>query len=292
MDDCDRRESRIRSFFADRKFVHVWPGVCQDETIVDAHIDPVDWMHHDRQRFLQSSPEYAMKRMLADGSGSIYSLGPVFRDHELGDWHRFEFTMLEWYEIDVDMIGGMATTEALSHRVFGDRPVDRISYREAFKDALNLDPIETDIDELRRNIRDANLAASLTSRDDLLDVLLSEQIQPKFTKPTLLFDYPITQAALAEPSPRDDRCASRFEWFVDGVELGNGYQELRDADELIRRTEVNNRRRVATGREPLPPPKRLIDAMRRGLPACSGVAVGLDRLHAVARGETRLPETT
>lgn len=283
---------KIRNFFDRRDFIEVWPRCITSHCVVDPYIDPLETVVRaggDRVRqFLQPSPEAEMKRMLADRSGSIYSIGPAFRDDESGDWHRPEFTMLEWYEVGADMRGGIETISDLSALVLGS-PCRVMSYRDAFAAVTSVDPIEASTGSLAALVGDADLARSLGEhRDDVLDVVMSTRIMPTLIEPTIIHDYPLSQAALAKPSERDENCAARFEWFAGGVELGNGYDELLDVDELINRTKIANERRIAAGREALPPPTPLIDAMRRGLPAAAGVAVGIDRLLMVASGECRI----
>lgn len=268
----------LRRTLTDRGILEIDASCLDDDCVIDPYIDPIAV----GDRFLQTSPEAVMKRMLAAGSGSIFSLGPVFRDGEHGRQHRTEFTMLEWYEVDATDEDIWRTVDAMTTR-FGQRTCERISYRDLFRRTVDVDPIDGSIRQLRRAVPDADLADRLKDdRDGLCDAVMSLSIQPTLIGPTIVHDYPLSQAALARPSTRDPQCAARFEWFVGGVELGNGYDELTDADELVRRGEAANRRRVESGRFPLPPPERLIDAMRRGLPPCAGMAVGVERMMIAA----------
>ena len=284
--------AQTRRFFDDNGFIEVQPRCVTQQCVVDPYIDPLETMVRTaggRQRhFLQPSPEAEMKQLLAGGSGSIYAIGPAFRDDESGPHHRPEFTMLEWYEVGADGRGGISRISALSECILG-RPCHTVSYRDLFTGSVGLDPIDSSPQTIATLIEDASLAASLgDDRDDILDAVLSLTIMPTLVQPTIVYDYPISQAALAKPSANDDQCAARFEWFAAGVELGNGYDELLDADVLVQRTDQANVRRVAAGRSELPPPASLIQTMRRGMPASAGVAVGLDRLLMVADGETSL----
>ncbi|MEM1224775.1 MAG: EF-P lysine aminoacylase EpmA [Planctomycetota bacterium] len=299
----------LREFFDSRGFLEVQPPCLADDCVVDAYLDPLQ-VHRDSggdldsspdmvgsssmttSWYLQTSPESAMKQMLADGAPSIYSIGPVFRSGEQGPLHRVEFTMLEWYEL-----GGTAATaiELLKQMAKEFLAVDAAvdTYRDLFLRHADLDPLEAPIESLvsRAAESDAALARSLRNdRDGLLDVILSQVIQPRLADAgsLVLTHYPRTQAALAKHSAVDPRCAERFEWFHQGIELANGYDELTDAEELVRRFEINNQTRVQQGRQPLPVETRLVRAMRSGMPACSGVAVGVDRLHMVIEGHRRL----
>jgi elongation factor P--(R)-beta-lysine ligase len=277
---------RVRSFFDAAGFLEVQPNCLEPECVIDPYIDPVSvgrdqhqLAHLDDQRlYLQTSPEAAMKRMLVEGSGSIYSLGPVFRAGEWGNHHRIEFTMLEWYEVEAGKWDGIQTLQRFSSSILGGTCA-AIAYVEAFKMHAGIDPIEASLDDLIAKIDDRSLTDSMgADRDGLLDIILSDHVQPKLIDPVVVYDYPVSQAALANVSSDDPRCAGRFEWFASGVELGNGYDELRDADVLLQRSALANEKRRLAGRTTLPHPQSLISAMRRGLPKSSGVAVGFDRL--------------
>lgn len=244
--------------------------------------------------FLQTSPEFAMKRLLAMGVGSMYSLGPVFRAGERSPRHNIEFTMLEWYVVGASMDHVMDQTIQLLAITLGAVSPRKVTYRELFKQSLGFDPIDADLSRLEREVAlvDASLARSLAGqRDELLDVLMTERIEPTIAGETVLIHhYPLSQAALARPSQDDPQTAERFELIVHGLELANGYGELLDADELISRNAVNNQKRAATGRRPLPVDSRLVTAMRAGLPACSGVALGFDRLMMLAMGTSEIAD--
>jgi lysyl-tRNA synthetase class 2 len=289
----------LRQFFDDRGFLEVQPPCLSRDCIVDAFIDPIEvatsqlqvGLVHPPQYYLQTSPELAMKRMLAAGAPSIYSLGPVFRAGEVGANHNPEFTMLEWYQVNADLNDGIQLLGELATRMLQRDTYDVITYRELFLDCLGLDPIEADIGELHGHVRkvDASLAASIgDDRDALLDVLLSQCVQPTLgiDRPVIVKNYPLSQAALARPAEDDATCAARYELFAGGLELANGYDELRDANVLSERFRQTDRRRVAAGRKALtrenPWREREISA---GLPPCTGVALGVDRLLMVVLGK-------
>lgn len=290
----DRAEllRETRRFFDDRGFYEIQPPCLSRDCVVDAYLDPVtvdrrelgisDPRLPDRF-YLQTSPESAMKRMLAGGAPSIYSIGPVFRGGEAGRLHNVEFTMLEWYEIEGDGESAMRLTADYVVQVLAADGCDRVSYRDAFVNHVGIDPIEATTAELNRLVQDLDdsLAASVANdRDEMLDVLLSALIAPQLgiERPLLLTDYPLSQAALAKPSDHDPFCAARFELYVKGVELANGYDELLDAGVMRKRFDENNAKRERAGRDALIAETTLVKAMRKGLPPCSGVALGVDRL--------------
>jgi len=291
-----------RQFFDNAGFIEIQPPCLSADNVVDAHIDPVEVtgaalglppgsMGHgsiDDVYYLQSSPEFAMKRLLAGGIGSIYSLGPVFRAGERSKRHNIEFTMLEWYDVGASMDDAIRQTIDLFQQAVPGKPVRVVTYRELFMQVLGMDPVSCALDDVASLVADvdAHLASTIDhDRDAMLDVLLTERIEPKILHESVLIkNYPISQAALARRSDVDPETAERFELIAEGLELANGYGELLDADELYARALSSNERRVATGRRPLRPTSRMLDAMRSGLPACAGVAMGFDRLVMLAIG--------
>ncbi|MFG0264514.1 MAG: EF-P lysine aminoacylase EpmA [Rhodopirellula sp. JB055] len=289
----------LRRFFDSRGLIEVQPPCLSRDCVVDAFLDPIEvdgaqvgldgGPDSPPKFYLQTSPESAMKRMLAEGAPSIYAITPVFRKGEVGARHNVEFSMLEWYEVGGDASSAIEMLGNLAVEILNTPAFRTISYREAFQCHLGFDPVEIAIDDLRDQVArlDESLALSIgPDRDALLDVLLSERIEPSLANdtPTILTRYPVTQAALAKPCEDDPDCAERFELFYRGVELANGYDELLDADELQRRYELSNQIRVAHGRSPLSVDTTLLAAMRQGLPACSGVALGVDRLLMLRTG--------
>lgn len=293
---------KLRNFFDDRGFHEVQPPCLMRQCIADTHIEPiaisgqvvtgrqVDQGENDERFFLQTSPELAMKRMLAAGSGSIYAIVPVFRSGEMGDQHNVEFTMLEWYEVGADANAEISLLAELAKLIFAVDRCEVRTYRELFQQQLSVDPIDAPLEKLSQLVEliDPSLARAFASdRDGMLDVLMSQQLQPTMGQdaPVIIRDYPITQAALARASDDDPQCALRFELFYRGIELANGYDELRDADVLLSRSQLVNTQRVALGRSAIPIPTDLIDAMRSGLPQCAGVAMGVDRLMMIRSGK-------
>ncbi len=294
----------VRQFFDNREFYEVQPPCLSADCVVDAYIDPIVIEAQrlqlpspiGRERFfLQSSPESAMKRMLVAGAPSIYSIGPVFRAGEHGPLHNLEFTMLEWYHLQADVETEIELLRAFACEMLGASECDSIRYADAFCQHLGVHPLDASLDELFDCAAeiDEHLAESMRGdRDAMLDFLLSEKIQPKLglDRPLVLRDYPASQAALANVASDDARFAARFELYYQGTELANGYEELLDAEELVRRAHENNTRRIQSGRVALPVETSLVRAMRQGLPACSGVALGLDRLLMLRVGASTLAE--
>jgi lysyl-tRNA synthetase class 2 len=204
--------------------------------------------------------------------------------------------MLEWYEVGADLHDGIRLLGTLTAQVLGCDGYDVTTYRQLFIDSVGFDPIDVELDRLQAHVGniDPMLVASIgDDRDSLLDVLISQQIGPTLgvERPLIVKNYPLSQAALARPSDDDPQCAARFELFAAGLELANGYDELRDRDELLRRLAHNDRRRVDSGREPLwRSNDSLLRAISEDLPACAGVALGVDRLLMVRTGKKTIGE--
>ena len=244
----------------------------------------------DGVRYLQSSPEFAMKRMLAAGFPDIYFIGKVFRDGEAGCRHQPEFTMIEWYRLGFDLEAIVNDGERLMGALLGDgilrEPAVRLSYCEAFERYLGVDPLSADVDLLADVAgADASLRQSIgRSRDAWLDLLLATKVAPLFPRDRLvtLYHYPASQAALSQLEPKNPRFARRFEFFAGDLEIANGYVELTDPKEQRRRIEEDRQRRASAGRPAHEADERLLAALDAGLPACAGIALGLDRLLMLA----------
>lgn len=294
---------RTRAFFEARGFLEVETPLLSADVVVDRHLDPLAVVMFDDPRrptegprwWLQTSPEFGMKRLLAAGAQAIYQVTRAFRGGEAGALHNPEFTMLEWYRVGDDYGAGIDLLAALAGELLAAPRIDRVTYRQAFLDHLRLDPHQAPIDELRRAAQ--QLATHppdypADDRDSWLNFLLAVGVEPHLgvERPVILCDYPASQAALAQVRPDDPPVAERFELYVRGIELANGYHELLDPATLRRRNVVQNDQRAADGRPRLPESSRLLSAMEAGLPACCGVALGFDRLVLIAAGATRLSE--
>jgi lysyl-tRNA synthetase class 2 len=287
---------RVREFFDARGFLEVQTPILSGDTVVDRHIDPF-WLEEGGQRWwLQTSPEFAMKRLLASGAGSIYQITPVFRREELGPLHNPEFTMVEWYQVGAGQEQGLELLGDLAQATLGGPPAERLTYAEAFRRHVGLDPHTAEPDELVHMARRLEVVAPESfrtdDRDGWLDLLLVERVQPHLgvDRPTILYEYPASQAALARVRPGPPAVAERFELYVSGMELANGFHELTDPAELRRRNAEVNRQREADGKPPLPSESRLLAAMEAGLPDATGCALGFDRLLMVALGVRSIQE--
>ncbi|MCB9881127.1 MAG: EF-P lysine aminoacylase GenX [Planctomycetes bacterium] len=290
----------VRAFFETHGFVEVETPYLSADTVVDRGIEPIrvelDVQGSTRTYWLQTSPEFAMKRLLAAGAEAIYQIARVFRAGERGTRHNPEFTMVEWYRRGDDMDAGMERLSELARHTLDTRPATRVTYRAAFHEHLDIDPFTTTVDELHRlaheRAYDVPYGFDEASLDDWLDWLRSSFIDPTLGHgtPCILHDFPATQSALARIRAGAPPVAERFELFVNGIELANGYHELLDASELRRRNVHANEERLRAGLRPLPVESRLLDAMEHGLPACSGVALGFDRLVMLKTGCTRIED--
>ena len=237
-----------------------------------------------RARWLRTSAEFPMKRLLAEGLGDCYELGRVFRDGEAGGRHNPEFTMLEWYRVGWTLDPLIDETATLVRAALGlvgrGATLRKVSFREVYRDALGLDPMTASVDELRAAFDGAIDPEGLT-RDDWLDLLMTHRIQPAFPQDQLLamYDYPASQCALAKVVRRDDvDVAERFELYLGPLELANGYHELTDATEQRARFERDHAVRAARGAVQPPIDEALLEALASGMPGCAGVALGIDRL--------------
>jgi len=287
---------QLRRFFDERGFFEVETPLLSRDTVVDRHLHPIQINRQqitgrqvDAQAvvFLQTSPEFSMKRLLAAGADSIYQICKAFRAGESGSQHNPEFTMLEWYRVGDDMQQAMLLLESLVQTILDTKPAIRISYRNAFIKATGLDPFTASVDQLASL---SKLTAEL-ERDEHLNVVLSRDVEPQLgvDGPEVLYHFPASQAALAKTTFDDDiEVAERFEIYYRGLELANGYHELLDADELITRNKKTNQQRQADGQPVLPGESHLLAAMQAGLPACAGVALGVDRLLMLALDETQI----
>lgn len=242
------------------------------------------------RRYLQPSPEYAMKRLLAAGSGSIYQICKAFRAGEEGPRHRTEFTLVEWYRVGFGYRALMDEVAALVCGLLERQAVQVFSYCELFARHVGVDPLAAPDEALWQRVAAAGIEPSAAlraaGRDAALDLLLTRLIEPAIAPLGAVFvvDYPASQAALARLRPDCPALAERFELYVDGIELANGFNELADAAEQRRRFEADNHRRRALGLPPVPLDEGLLAALQHGLPDCAGVALGFDRLLMLAAG--------
>lgn len=284
-----RLKDSLRTWFAERGVLEVDTPVLVADTVSDPATPAVAVpLGAGRKAYLATSPEYAMKRLLAAGSGSIYQMGPVFRADESGRTHRVEFTMVEWYRVGQTLAELMAdVADLLTH--IGFPPARKVSYRERFFAVTGLDPITADLSALAAaaDALAGRPVCNPTDRGMLLDLIFGLAVAPGLGcdgSPLLIYGFPAAQAALARLDPEDREVACRAEVFVNGLELGNGYEELTDAAEQARRFAADNQLRSARGLLPVTPDRGLLAALDHGLPACSGMAMGLERLQMALTG--------
>jgi lysyl-tRNA synthetase class 2 len=288
-----------RAFFAARGVLEVETPALVGAATADPQIESFAVASPDGapRGYLHTSPEYAMKRLLAAGSGDIYQLCRVFRAGERSGLHNPEFTLLEWYRLGYSLPRLMDETAALAQQLLADggalRHVEAVSYRDAFVAVLRIDPLEATDAALAARAAEHGLdprSLATATRDELLDFLVATQVGPTLGRGSLccLHHYPASQASLAQLDPEDPRTALRFELYADGIELANGYVELGDATEQRRRFAADGAERRRRGLTPHAGDARLLAALEAGLPPCAGVAMGFDRVLMLALGEPRI----
>ncbi len=281
----------IRAFFDDRDYLEVDTPLLGISTNSDFHIHSVKAQVLGKPVYLQTSPEFAMKRLLAAGSGSIYQICHAFRDEEQGRLHHPEFTLLEWYSLGFDYLQLMDQVESLLASLL-QRQVDipRTTYFDCFRQALGLDLGQANAAECQQAVMAhiPGIEAARLTRDECLDLLMSQVVAKTFKGFSLVYDYPASQAALARIKPDNPLCAERFELFYDDLELANGFSELTDAAEQRRRFEQDNQQRNSLGLATIALDEAFLQALETGLPASAGVAVGLDRLLMVLHGHPEI----
>lgn len=299
-----RLNATIRAFFAERDVVEVETPVLSLAGNTDPHIASFSLEFSGRTdgaprtRWLRTSPEYPLKRLIAAGFGDCYELGRVFRDGEAGGRHNPEFTMLEWYRVGWDHRRLIQETAALVNAALAlvGRSVQLtlVSYHDLYRQQLGLDPATASETELRNALGDVVIDPQGLTRDDWLDLLMTHRLQPAFPDDQLLalYDYPASQCALARIR-RDDGAApvaERFELYLGPLELANGYHELADAAEQGARFTKDLQRRRERGEVQPPRDENLLDALASGFPACAGVAMGVDRLMMAMLPTTRIAD--
>jgi elongation factor P--(R)-beta-lysine ligase len=279
----------IRAFFAEREVLEVETPMLSEAGNTEPNIDSFQTRFSGHVsagtplRWLRTSPEYPLKRLLAAGVGDCYELGRVFRNGEAGGRHNPEFTMLEWYRVGWDHHRLIDETVALVRSALAlvqrEAAVDVIDYRRLYQRQVGLDPFEASVEELQARLGDVRIDPEGLNRDDWLDLLMTHCIQPQFRddRMTVVHDWPASQAALARIRPGTPPLAERFELYLGAVELANGYHELNDADEQRARFLRDHAVRVARGAVLPALDERLLAALP-SLPDCAGVAVGVDRL--------------
>jgi elongation factor P--(R)-beta-lysine ligase len=290
--------AEARAFFAERRVLEVETPILSSSTVSDPQIESLstEIAGLEDRFYLGSSPEYAMKRLLAAGCGDIYQIGKVFRDAERGRWHNPEFTMIEWYRCGFDDAALMTEVEELVARLLAPRrvpaPAERLTYAAALQRYAGVDMNAGD-EELTAAAAQRGVACDADlDRDAKLDLLMGFVVGPLLgrERPSFICDYPVSQAALARLKPGAVPAAARFEFYLDGLELANGFHELGNpAEHRVRFARDLATRRVRGQVQP-PLDQRLLEALDAGLPDCAGVALGFDRLVAIDLGASRLAE--
>jgi len=292
---------RTRDFFAAKNILEVDTSILSRFAVTDPNTESLSARSTlEADLFLQTSPEYKMKRLLSAGFGDIFQVCKVFRDGEIGRYHLPEFTMVEWYRLDFNLQDMMReTVEFLAASL--DRPelahgAEYLSYAEAFESTVRLNPSSATIADLC-NCAGADAALNNAigdDRDAWLDLLLADRVAPTFPadRLTVLCHYPSSQAVLAQLCPADTTVADRFEVYYGSLELANGFVELTDGDEQTARFERDRNLRRGSGKTPHRIDRDFIGALQAGLPPCAGVAVGFDRLLMVKTGASDLAAVT
>ncbi len=292
---------QIRAFFAEREVLEVDTPALSHATVTDVHLFSFDTQFFEpgantsNTLYLQTSPEYAMKRLLAAGSGPIFQISKSFRNEEAGRHHNPEFTMLEWYRPGFDHLDLMEEVSNLLSTALQCADAEKVTYQSAFSRYLGCDPLEASLTELKAVCNEHGyeaIAKHEDNKDTLLQLLFSQIVEPNIglQRPCIVFDFPASQAALARISQTDNRVAERFEAYFKGIELANGFHELADANEQLARFEADNRKRKAMNLPIKPIDHHLIAALDAGFPNCAGVALGVDRLLMLQQNKASIEE--
>lgn len=292
----------FRLYFAERDVLEVETPILSEAGNTEPNIESFTTTftgHSDagsRTRWMRTSPEFPLKRLLAAGVGDCYELGRVFRNGEAGGRHNPEFTMLEWYRVGWDHLQLIEETVSLVQRALGlirrEAEVLSCTYRELFLVGLGIDPFAATETELRAPLSDHSIDGDGLMRDDWLDLLITHRLQPDFPtdRITVVRDWPASQCALARIRPGEPPLAERFELYLGHHELANGYNELNDAVEQRQRFERDLRLREARVASLPSLDERLLGALAQGMPACAGVALGVDRLLMAMMGSERIAD--
>jgi len=282
----------IRAFFHARKVLEVETPLMCRASVTDPFIESIPALYQSHPLsaaetlYLQTSPEYAMKRLLANGSGSIFQMCKAFRQGEIGRLHNPEFTMLEWYRVGFSQMQLIDEVDALLQNILHTEPADKITYTDLFAQQFNIDVKTASLPSLQAiaAAKQIQVIDEITDCDTWLNLLMTHCIEPTLgrARPCVIYNFPATQAALARINPDDPHTAARFEFYFQGMELANGFHELQNADEQRQRFKANNQKREDMQLLTMPIDELLLAALASGLPDCSGVALGVDRLVMLA----------
>ncbi len=288
---------QVRKFFTDRSVVEVETPALSLGTVTDVYLDAFSCRYNflsnstleqSAPLYLQTSPEFHMKRLLASGYGCIFQIAKAFRHEDAGRYHNPEFTLLEWYRLGFDHFELMNEVAELLKTVLGCAEPIQVTYQQLFIEQLGLDPLEANRKQLIAVITENNKLSDWLLNEQNSDILLqfifNEIIEPNIGKstPCFVYNFPQPQASLARTCPDDNRVAQRFECYYQGIELVNGFNELTEAEQQIERFQEDNSQRTALALGEKPIDNNFISALSNGLPQCSGVALGIDRLVMLA----------
>ena len=291
--------ARVRGFFSSRHILEVETPLLARYSVTDPYMDALSAdnpLAESTRYYLQTSPEYAMKRLLAAGAGSIYQISKAFRRGEKGSRHNPEFSMLEWYRPGFDYHQLMDEVAELVANILSlESSFQRLTYRQVFLQFLDIDPFAINLPCLQQAVHQRiDVQLQSDNPDDWLNLLMTEIIEPNLAAegPLFIYNYPASQAALAKITVDENhfRVAQRFELYINGLELANGYFELTDGGEQHQRFQRDKEQRRSMGRDDVEEDVYLAAAMEQGLPGCSGVALGLDRLVMLALAATSIDE--
>ena len=291
--------SEIRAFFAARDVLEVETPLLTSTTVTDPHIESIKCAvtvrATDESWYLQTSPEYFMKRMLAAGSGPIFQICKSFRNNEIGRHHCPEFSMVEWYRIDFDHNDLMDEVDELLNKILSLPTAQRLPYGELFAHYVGVDPHTATLSSLEERVTalDIGIDFADAERDFFLDLLWSHLVQPQlgFDRPVFVYDFPVCQAALGRIREGNPRVAERFEVFIEGMEIGNAYHEELNPQALQKRFENDLADRLNRGLPSIEIDPYLLAAQREGLPPCAGISIGIDRLIMVRTGTKKIEQT-
>ncbi len=287
---------KTRFFFKNRNVLEVDTPLMRSHSVTDPYMTAFSITDSNKniQGYLQTSPEYAMKILLSKGSGDIFQLSKMFRAEENSPIHSSEFTMLEWYRVGFDHFDLIEESIDFIQTIVGEKIVNVMTYREAFESVLRFDPFHITLNELE-NISTSELGdiPSDLLFDNYLTLLFSEKIEPSFNKNeiTVIHSYPKSQASLAKTRKTNGvTTADRFEIYLGGIELANGFNELTDVKEQKRRFEEDNHLRKQLGLDKVEVDNDFLSALKSGIPSCAGVALGLDRLLMIKTGSKNIAD--
>ncbi|WWO99182.1 MAG: elongation factor P--(R)-beta-lysine ligase [Candidatus Dasytiphilus stammeri] len=294
--------AEIRRFFSKKNIIEVDTPSLSNFTVTDVNLSSFKTSFvgpgysNGLNMYLITSPEYHMKRLLVAGIGAIYQICHSFRNGEIGRYHNPEFNILEWYRPDYNIFQMMNEVNELLQQILNSKKAEILSYQEMFIRYLNIDPLITDINHLRKIVKNQTNLIDIDREDydydNLLEILLSTIVESKISSdvPLFIYHFPASQAGLAAINHEDSRLSERFELYYKGLELANGFLELTNSKEYCKRFRLDNYQRIANGLPKQPIDENFILAIEKGLPNCSGVALGIDRLIMLALKATRISE--